>query len=257
MTGDVYELLMTMAASSAEYRRTGRSRTDVQPCRTCLREPIPEIEAAARQLENAVAAHCRGERSVTEALFRETDNRILWDWLDSVWGKQTLYNRPCRTLLHPAALPREQRATPRAATKATRRLIHLRDGHYCRFCKIPVIRGEIRAALRKEYPAAIPWGDTNATQHAAFQLMWAQYDHVLPHARGGNSERENVYLTCAACNYGRGNFLLEKFDLLHPRDHPPRQGDWDGLERIFEVPAGGNTIVAGSDPVLPGYSLRV
>ena len=46
--------------------------------------------------------------------------------------------------------------------------------------------------------------------------MWAQYNHILPHAHGGRSDLENVYLTCAACNYGRGNYLLEKFDLLHP-----------------------------------------
>jgi len=83
----------------------------------------------------------------------------------------------------------------------------------------------------------VPWGNTNKTQHAGFQCMWAQYDHVLPHARGGSSELDNVYLTCAACNYGSGNFLLEEFDLVHPSERPPRQGGWNGLERVLAKPA--------------------
>ena len=201
--------------------------------RRWLRDPIPEIEIAARQLGDAVAAHHRGEPGKADNLFRQTNSRVLWDWLDSVWGKRTIYNQPRRKLLHPQALPKAERATPRHATEGMKRLIHQRDGHYCRFCKVPVIRREVRDALRREYPEAIPWGDTNQTQHAAFQLMWAQYDHILPHARGGRSDLENIYLTCAACNHGRGNYLLEDFDLIHPKLHPPRQGDWDGLESVI------------------------
>lgn len=105
-----------------------------------------------------------------------------------------------------------------------------RDSYYCRFYKTPVIWAKVRIAIRKQYSKAVPWEGTNATQHAAFQCMWAQYDHILPHARGGRSDLENVYLTCSACNFGRGNYLLKDFDLLHPSLHAPRQGSWDKLE---------------------------
>ena len=161
--------------------------------RYCLREPIPEIEIAARRLEEAVGAHLRGECDAAEELFRQADDKVVWDWLDSVWGKETVYNRPRRTLNDPPALPKNQRAKPRDAADEIKRRVH---------------------------------------QHAAFQCMWAQYDHILPHARGGRSDLENVYLTCAACNYGRGNYLLEDFDLLHPSLHAPRQGSWNGLENF-------------------------
>jgi 5-methylcytosine-specific restriction endonuclease McrA len=197
--------------------------------RRCLREPIAEIEIAAQRVSDAVSSHLRGERDVAEELLRLANDKVIWDWLDSVWGKKTVYNQPRRILDTPLMVPKEQRAQPRDATAETKRLIHQRDGHYCRFCKMPVIRDKIRSAIRKEYPRAVPWEGTNATQHAAFQCMWAQYDHILPHARGGRSDLENVYLTCAACNYGRGNYLLEEFDLIHPSLHDPRQGDWDGL----------------------------
>jgi 5-methylcytosine-specific restriction endonuclease McrA len=198
--------------------------------RQCLREPIPEIEIAARRVNDAVSAHLRGERDVAEELLRLADDKAVWDWLDSVWGKKTVYNQPRRILDNPPVLPKVQRDKPRDATVETKRLIHQRDGYYCRFCKMPIIRDKVRSAIRKEYPRAVPWEGTNATQHAAFQCMWAQYDHILPHARGGRSDLENVYLTCAACNYGRGNYLLEEFDLVHPSLHYPRQGPWDGLE---------------------------
>ncbi len=198
--------------------------------RQCQRDAIPEIEIAAQRLKDAVSAHLRGERDVAEQLLRQADDKVVRDWQDSLWGKKTVYNQPHRILDTPPTVPMDQRAKPRDATAETKRLIHQRDGRYCRFCKIPVIRDTIRSAIHKEYPEAVPWEGTVATQHAAFQCMWAQYDHILPHARGGRSDLENVYLTCAACNYGRGNYLLEEFDLLHPSLHTRRKGDWDDLE---------------------------
>ena len=151
---------------------------------------------------------------MAEELFRLANDKVVWDWLDSVWGKKTVYNQPRRILASPPIIPKEERARPRDATAETKRLIHQRDGFYCRFCKMPVIRDKVRSVIHREYPKAVPWGGTNSTQHAAFQCMWAQYDHILSHARGGRSDLENVYLTCAACNYGRGNYLLEEFDLI-------------------------------------------
>ncbi len=199
--------------------------------RLCLREPIPEIEVAASHLRDAVAAHNSGHKALADMLFRRADDRAVWLWLDSVWGKQTDYNRPRRwSRADPVTAP--DRSLARRPTAETIRQVHLRDGHYCRFCKIPVISGKIRAAARKAYPDAVPWNGTNATQHAGFQCMWAQYDHIVPHSRGGSSNLDNIYLTCAACNYGRGSYLLEEVGLVHPGLHPPRQGDWNGLEHF-------------------------
>jgi hypothetical protein len=62
--------------------------------------------------------------------------------------------------------------------------------------------------------------------------MWAQYDHVVPHAHGGTSDLSNVVLTCAACNFGRGAYTLEDMALIDPRSHPPIETGWDGLERF-------------------------
>ncbi len=136
--------------------------------RQCLREPIPEIEIAAHRISDAVSAHLRGERDVAEELLRLADDKVVWDWLDSVWGKKTVYNQPRRILDVPSTVPKDQRAKPRDGTVEIKRLIHQRDGHYCRFCKILVVQGRVRAAIRKEYSKAVPWEGTNITQHAGF-----------------------------------------------------------------------------------------
>ena len=76
------------------------------------------------------------------------------------------------------------------------------------------------------------WGRKNIEQHAAFQAMWVQYDHVLPIARGGTSTLDNMVITCAACNYGRMDYTLEEVGLTDPRKRKPMRSGWDGLERF-------------------------
>lgn len=118
------------------------------------------------------------------------------------------------------------------STAAEKKAIHDRDGYHCRFCGIPVIRKEVRQLISAQYPQAVPWGKTNDTQHVAFQAMWAQYDHILPHARGGDRTLDNVVLTCSACNFGRMSYTLEEVGILSLSDRKPIQSLWDGLERF-------------------------
>ena len=113
-----------------------------------------------------------------------------------------------------------------------KRALHKRDGYHCRFCNIPVIHPDVRKYLHKLYPESIPWGSTNATQHAGFQCLWLQYDHVVPHSAGGENTLDNLIITCSACNFGKMNYTLEELNLQDPRDFDPIQSSWDGLERI-------------------------
>jgi 5-methylcytosine-specific restriction endonuclease McrA len=63
--------------------------------------------------------------------------------------------------------------------------------------------------------------------------MWAQHDHVVPHARGGSNHISNLVVTCASCNYGRMNYTLGEAALQDPRSHPPRNGAWSGLQEVL------------------------
>jgi 5-methylcytosine-specific restriction endonuclease McrA len=117
-------------------------------------------------------------------------------------------------------------------TRAEKALLLARDGFRCRFCGIPLVRAEMRALIRNSYPEALRWGVRNQDQHSAFQAMWLQYDHIIPHARGGTNDPSNMLVTCAPCNNGRSNLTLEEVGLSDPRERTPIHTIWDGLERF-------------------------
>ena len=200
--------------------------------RIFLREPIPEIAEAARYLDEAVTAHLAGRFVVADELIRRTNMKVIRDWTESLWGTASPYVQFREIAGVPPSVPKAQRLHERMPTTAEKQTLLQRDGLHCRFCGIPVIRTEIRKRIHEKYPDALPWGNTNQSQHAAFQAMWVNYDHVLPHARGGTSELDNVVITCAPCNYARWNYVLEEVDLIDPRTREPVRSSWDGLERF-------------------------
>lgn len=201
--------------------------------RTCFRLPIPEIFYCAELLRQAVKAHQEGEMKKAYSLFAEANDEIVRQWLESVWGKGSEY---VQYRLVEGALPiidKSMRVEVRMPTLAEKIALHHRDGFNCRFCGIPVIRKEVRVYLHKLYPEAIPWGRKNIVQHSAFQALWAQYDHILPHARGGGNHLDNMVVTCAACNFGRMDFTLEEVGLQDPRFRTPCLTEWNGLEQVL------------------------
>ncbi len=177
--------------------------------KTCLKEPIHEIFEAARLLSDAVNFHLSGDSAQARALFVEANQPIINEWTESLWGTKGIYSELVKNHGIPAVLTKELRDLKRMPTKQEELVILNRDGFYCSFCGIPVIRKETRNFLTRLYPDAIPWGKKNYEKHAAFQAMWVQFDHIIPHARGGKTELNNLIITCAPCNYGRMNFLLE------------------------------------------------
>jgi len=202
--------------------------------RPCLRQPIPEIAIAAERLDHAATAHLRGDRRVAEELLRLANDKMVREWLEAAPVIRTRHDASTRAA-RPSPIEEEFRAHAREVRPSIRRLIHERDGYHCRFCKIPVIRREVRRFFQLHYPSAVPWGLSGQTQHAAFLCMSAWYDHILPNMAGGDSTIGNVYLACAACHHGRGNASLAECDLMHPGHHPPRLGPWDGLERVLRT----------------------
>ncbi|CCB67457.1 HNH endonuclease [Hyphomicrobium sp. MC1] len=204
------------------------------PRRSCLLAPAPEIFEAAALLTVAASALLEGRHSEADAFVRRADIPAIRDWTEGLWGASPKWTRPNPTLL---ALPIVGRVEQRMPDKVTLRAIVSRDGHRCRFCGIPVIRAEVRNHLRKLLPEAVRWGRSNTSQHAAFQAMWLQYDHIVPHARGGDNSMGNVIVTCAPCNYARMDYTLDEVGLENPLSREPQRSEWDGLERVLSVPA--------------------
>lgn len=203
--------------------------------RRCFRDPIPEIAQAADCLNQAVAALSFGKVPRAETLVRQADMQAIRDWTESIWGKASPYVKVRAVENIPALLDKASRIPVRMPNASEKRALHQRDGYHCRFCGIPVIRAEIRQYLQGRMPKVLIWGRTNVTQHAAFQAMWAQYDHLLPHSHGGGNELANVVVTCGPCNFGRMDYLLSQVGLLDPRAFEPVQSEWDGLERCLAL----------------------
>lgn len=207
--------------------------------RRCFREPASEIFHAAHLLDSAVGAHRIGDHAAAARLIKAADMPAIRDWTESLWGSAQLYPDQLRYLRvrsvdsAPPHLPKEARVRVRMPNVEEKLAIIDRYGRNCLFCGIPLIREEVRSALRAVYADVLSWGGTNPEQHAAFQCMWLQFDHVLPHARGGDNSLTNVVVTCAPCNYGRGSKTLAEVGLIDPRSLPVFKTSWDGLERFL------------------------
>ncbi len=186
---------------------------------------------AARCLDDAVTAHLAGNTVSADALLRAADIAAIYAWLKPIWANSEQHR--VSTSPRQPVRAKEQRAVVRMPTTAEKEQLHRRDGHHCRFCGMPVVRKEVRDRIRAKYPTALRWGRKEFEQHAAFQAMWAQYDHVLPHALGGTNELSNLVLACAACNFGRGGYSLAEVGVQDPRERPVVASPaWDGLERF-------------------------
>lgn len=206
----------------------------------CFREPIPEIFEAAILLDAAVSEHLRGNTTAAQEALRAADMPVIGEWIDSIWvGRNRLYRPVAKAFGLPPVVPKADRPTPRHASQALKRALVARDGHHCRFCGIPLVRAEVRKKLTHLYPDAARWtGIRETEQHRGLQVMWMQYDHVIVHSRGGETNMENLVVTCAGCNFGRDRFMLEEVKIRDPRSHirrPNWQGwrTWDGIERIL------------------------
>jgi 5-methylcytosine-specific restriction endonuclease McrA len=200
--------------------------------RGCLRAPASEIAEAAQYLDDAVTAHQEGRPEGVRELLRRANMQAIREWTESLWGPKSQYRLYRSVPDAPPFPPKGARVEDRMPPAQVMTQLITRDGYHCRFCGIPVIRREVRKRIVSTYPDLALWGRTNASQHAAFQAMWLQYDHLLPYARGGDSGLDNMIITCAPCNFGRMQYTLEEVGLINPLSRAPVPSPWDGLERF-------------------------
>ncbi len=201
--------------------------------RTSFRELIPEIFDTAQYLDAAVSAHLTGNTKLTEELIQAANMPIVREWLDSIWGKNSQHIYYRKISGSPQEINKEDRNKERMPQKDVLKKLILRDGYHCRVCGIPVVRVEIRNHFKNLYPHLKIWGNKNIEQHAGFQALWMQYDHIIPHSRGGDNSLDNMLIACAACNYGRMQYTFEEVGFSDPRTREPIKSSWDGLERLL------------------------
>ena len=204
--------------------------------RRSLCSPIDDIFLSASKLLEAADLYRAGDFAGAEQRIREADSDAVRAYTEIAWGKGSAARHMFLTVKDaPAKFAVADRPRPRMPTAATRSNVIARDGHHCRFCGVPVIDPAIRRRLVGLFPETVRWGSTNASQHAAFQCMWLQFDHLLPNSRGGDSSVGNIVIACAACNFGRMEATLEEARLQNPLLFDPPKiwedyNGWNGLE---------------------------
>ena len=194
-----------------------------------IRQPLPATLEAAETLKRAVDSHLSGAFADAERHFKSADQPAIRDWSCSFWDKR--WRETVAPSLPGLAtpIPVEDRDPLRMPTRAMEDDLIERDGYICRFCATPVVPAQVRQRATQRYPNAVPWGRKSAEQHAAFQAMLLNFDHIVPHSRGGQTTLDNLVVACSPCNLGRGNFTLEEVFLSDPRQRPPVASEWTGL----------------------------
>lgn len=202
--------------------------------RRSIKDPIPEIFEAYVLLSNAADAHISGDYAGADLLFRRANMPEIWHWLNSAWSYSEIVGRiKVREPAGDTTLVAKSDRAPSRIPPDVKAAVLARDGYRCRYCGAPVVDAEIRKIAKTLYPDAVPWVDhVPEQQHAAFQCLWLQYDHVVPRSHGGPNTEDNLVVTCALCNFGKDKYTLKQLGIRDPRERAPKPSPWDGIERL-------------------------
>jgi len=201
--------------------------------RRSIKEPISEILATYETMSAAVDAHFSGDTVRAANLFRAANSSAVWAWTNPAWEQPYLNIRCKFPVSDTSVVAAAHRDPERHPSDEVKRDALERDGFRCRYCGIPVIGADVRKLAHRLYPDAVPWGRYPSEQHAAFQAMWLQFDHVVPHSHGGRSSLDNIVVACGLCNYGKDRYTLAQLGLSDPRAFDPVPSPWDGLQRLL------------------------
>jgi hypothetical protein len=208
---------------------------DFWAIRNSMLPATPEMERAADLLSAAADMITLDRDEEAAALIYKADITTLFDLRDHAVKAAPVFNihrvRKVANLL--PTIPQEQRAPPFTSESPLGESVFRRDGWRCRYCGCRVIPARVRRWIDKRLPGTIRWDQrTNVGCHAGFWTLWGSVDHVIPRARGGRNEAENLVTACMVCNFARKHFTLEQLGLADPRSRPPVLDGWDGLTRL-------------------------
>lgn len=122
--------------------------------------------------------------------------------------------------------------SPRIIPPRVQLTVFRRDSFTCRYCQRRTIFLPVLRALSLLFPSDFRWHPhSKMTEcHVAFWRDFASCDHLIPVARGGSSQVENLVTACYMCNSIKQNWLIEE---LRWTLQPTVAKDWDGLSFLY------------------------
>ena len=111
--------------------------------------------------------------------------------------------------------------------------VYERDGHICRYCKMPVFtrfKGSPIHQLIEAFPELTPGltlvngslhgsgnsGGIKNVDYAKFLWSLAAPDHVVPRSHGGQTDLGNLVTSCSGCNYSKMDLTLDQMNVRSP-----------------------------------------
>lgn len=131
-------------------------------------------------------------------------------------------------------LPR--RAARPAIPYALQAEVLRRDQFSCRYCGTRTVPACVLRAAALTWPDYLPYHPNWRVDstHPIFAARAATFDHVRPHAHGGdNSSAENVVTACRRCNVQKSDFSLDSLGWI--LREPDVSSDWDGLTHAYRA----------------------
>lgn len=200
--------------------------------RQSLRQPIKELELAAKLLDAAADALILKDYQLTNSLIIAANFSEITEYANSVVGKLSLDIH--RQTKLPKRIPISMRDPTRMPSQVEQNAIFLRDGWRCRFCGIKVISKRARTIFSNVLKIERHWTSIKLQRNSALYALASSLDHIEPHGRGGKNEQSNFVTACYCCQFGRGDFTLAEIEVLNPLDRMPIIDDWDGLTRVLQ-----------------------
>ncbi|MDA1313550.1 MAG: HNH endonuclease [Acidobacteria bacterium] len=121
------------------------------------------------------------------------------------------------------------RVSSHGVPKLSQVIVFERDGFRCRYCGRCVVMPPVLRLLSICFVEVFPYhlhGKMDVS-HLAFWRDIASCDHLIPVARGGISEVENLVTACYMCNSIKQNWLVD--ELRWAVRPAPVGSSWDGL----------------------------
>lgn len=121
----------------------------------------------------------------------------------------------------------------RAVPPSRQVAVFKRDHFVCRYCGRRAVFVPTLRLLSMTFPDVLPY-HPHGLMTAAHLSYWrdiASCDHLVPLARLGGSQADNLITACYLCNSVKQNWLIEELRWeLRPI---PNATDWDGLSVIY------------------------
>ena len=111
-----------------------------------------------------------------------------------------------------------------------------RDGWTCRYCSSPVFFAPTLKLLEGKSPGHGYWHSNGKTGKmlGLFQMGWASVDHIIPVAKGGNDDLDNLVTACWKCNLNYKDKSVGEGKSEPTADNKKvKDVNWDGFSSLY------------------------